>query len=149
MHHFELSPNCSLTSRSALGFYLLVAAACLLVAVNFALLGFWPVLPFAGLELAVLWLCLRHSMRRGRDRDFIDIDAERVVVEQIRAGRSARRESFPRHWVGVRLRRARSRNALPQIEIGAGQRWLAVGEFLTARERRGLSSRLKTVLGAR
>mgnify|MGYP000942729348 CR=1 FL=1 len=68
MTRIEISPHCSLSPRGARIFLLTAAAASLSVALPLTLLGFWPVLPFAGIELAHRIRKNRFSFGRGRPR---------------------------------------------------------------------------------
>ena len=58
---FVLAPTRSASWAQIQQFFGLVAGVSLLIAVTFACMGFWPVLPFAGAELALLWYCLYRS----------------------------------------------------------------------------------------
>ena len=68
----EISPNCSLTPSGAWWFFGTLCAACLLVASFFVVRGFWPVLPFAGLELGLVGWALHASMQRRHHRQTQD-----------------------------------------------------------------------------
>lgn len=148
VHRFELSPNCSLTPRSAALFFAGTAAGSLSVAVYCAALGFWPVLPFAGLELAALGAALVVSLRRGAWRDRIEIGSAEVVVSKRRGSRRWSRR-FQRAWTQVRMAAGPTASAPERLMIGERGRWCIVGEFLTAEERAGLGRRLKQVLAER
>ena len=73
----EIRPNRSLTPRGAAWFFASLATVCLSIAVAFASLGFWVVLPVAGAELAVLALAIALSLRSATRCEVIHIDAER------------------------------------------------------------------------
>ena len=62
---FLIRPNCSLQWREVVRFYLGIAAVSFGIAVAFALQGAWLVLPFAGIEMAVLGGALYIVARRG------------------------------------------------------------------------------------
>lgn len=145
-HLLKIEPNCSLSWRGAVIFYLWVCAASLGIAMIFALQGYWPVLPFAGLELAVLGVALWLSMRRGSYREVITIDAGRIVVEK---GRRHRRErvEFPLHWAHVNLRTARTASHPSRLTISSHGRSCEIGNCLTDREKRGLALRLEELIG--
>ncbi|MEJ2604057.1 MAG: DUF2244 domain-containing protein [Gammaproteobacteria bacterium] len=145
MHRFELRPNCSLDSRTATLFFVSILTVSMTIAGGFAAMGFWPILPMAGLELAALGLALRISLRRGRDRDLIQVGPEEVIVSRLR-GRERRDERFLRAWTRIRYAGGRSAAGPRRLEIGAHGQWCAVGEFLTDSERRGLGDRLKRLL---
>lgn len=145
LHRFELKPNCSLDSRTAMLFFASILAVSMTIAGGFAAMGFWPVLPLAGLELSALGAALWLSLKRGRDRDLIAVGPDEVVVSRLR-GRQRQDQRFLRAWTRVRHSAGRSAAARSRLEIGAHGRWCTVGEFLTDTERRGLGERLQRVL---
>jgi uncharacterized membrane protein len=49
-YRFVLSPNCSISWRELLVFYLVTCLVALAVGLFFTLQGLWMVLPFSGLE---------------------------------------------------------------------------------------------------
>jgi uncharacterized membrane protein len=142
----ELTPRCSLTPRTARVFIGAVAAPTFGIAGLFAAQGYWPVLPFAGLEIAVLIWAVRASMRAGQARETITIDAERVTV--LHCDRDGERHSvFPRHWTKVKLH-APPRAPYPsRLTLESHGRACEVGGFLTEDARRSLAARLKQLVG--
>jgi uncharacterized membrane protein len=145
-HRIELAPNCSLTPRSAAIFVGSLACVVFGVAIFFTSRGFWPVLPFAGLEVGLLAWAVRASLRQGSRREVIVVSDASVVVEQLGA-HGRRRSVFPRHWARVKLRDPR-RSAHPsRLTIESHGRACEVGRFLTEDERRGLAERLQRLVG--
>ena len=127
--------NNSLSSTGrflAFGFIFVVSAG---IAIAFAIFGAWPILPFAGLEMLVLFLAFCAIERRAADYERIAIDGDRVKVE-IREVGQERGHEFNRHWAQVVVSRGGAQLALRshgrQVEIG---RHLNDGERLAlARE---------------
>ena len=87
----EICPNCSLSVRGARLFFVAACIAPFGIAGFLALRGFWPILPFAGLEMALLaWalaVCLErrfHSQTITVTEDDVHIDtrAPRTLSEQ-------------------------------------------------------------------
>ena len=149
MHSFELRPNSSLTPRAAAWFYGSLVAVLLCVAIGCAALGFWPVLPFAGLEAAVLLGAVTWVQRRAKAREYIRVDAESVVVEKFTgAGRNTSRRAyaFQRPWTRVELRDGRPAHWPSRLLFSSRGRSVEVGAFLTNGERRGLKERLAELL---
>ncbi|MEL7448381.1 MAG: DUF2244 domain-containing protein [Pseudomonadota bacterium] len=144
-HTVEISPNCSLTPRQAWLFYGWVSVASLSLAGLFALQGYWPVLPFAGLELAVLGIALLITMKRGRYREVISISSQEIVVERGEAD-DREEQRFPRAWAQVRLESARARTHPSRLLISAHGKGLEVGACLTESERTGLFRRLRELV---
>ena len=77
-----IRPNRSLSVRQAIQVYAVIAVTCLGIAVFYALHGYWPVLPFAGLEVLVLGVAFYLTLRRSAMREVISIDSEIVKVEK-------------------------------------------------------------------
>jgi uncharacterized membrane protein len=145
-HRIELAPNCSLTPSGARWFVGSLAAVTFAVAGFFAAQGFWPVLPFAGLEIGLLAWAVQASMRRGAEREIIHVSADEVVIER-RAPSGSRTTVFPRHWARVTLRGPRSAPHPSRLTIESHGRACEVGRFLTEDERRDLAARLGRLVG--
>jgi uncharacterized membrane protein len=141
----HVSANCSLTPRDALVFFVGVAVGSLALAVLLAIRGFWPVLPFAGLELLALGAALVVSQRRGRYREVISVFPDRVVIERTDGGRVSRSE-FPRAWARVELVASRHRGHPGRLLVGSHGRRCEVGRTLTDEERRSMGERLKSLV---
>ena len=142
----EIRPNCSLTVRSARVFF---ASACLIPFGFGGLLaykGFWPILPFAGVELALLAWALKVSLERRFHRQTITVTERQVQVESL-DGRGSSQLVFPRHWAQVKLRRPAARLHPSRLTIESHGRQYELGGFLTEEERRGLALRLQRHIG--
>jgi uncharacterized membrane protein len=141
-----LSRGNSLTPRTACLFVASVATATLLVAGFFTLQGFWPVLPFAGLEIAFLIWAVRASMRAGLQRETITISEEFVTVQH-RSPDADWDLVFPRHWTRVKLHAPLAALHPCRLTLESRGRVCEVGRFLTEDDRRGLAVRLKQLVG--
>jgi len=145
-YRIELSPNCSLTPRSARAFVGSLAFVTFGTAGFFTLQGFWPVLPFAGLEIGLLWWAVQASLRAGRQRELILISDDSVVVERQGPARTSR-ILFARHWATVKLRDPLAALHPSRLMIESHGKACEVGRFLTEDERRGLAMRLRDLVG--
>jgi uncharacterized membrane protein len=143
--HIDLAPHCSLSPRGAIVFFGLVCLFTFGIAAVFTVLGFWPVLPFAGAEMLVLAWALKSSMDRRFERESIDISENEIVVEYARG--TPRRVVFPRHWARVKIRRPNSPLHRGQLVIESHGRTHEVGKFLTEEERRQLAAELRRLIG--
>jgi len=142
----EICPNCSLSVRGAQVFF---AGACVLpcgVGAFLAMKGFWPVLPFAGLEMALLGWALKLSMERRFHRQTITVTDADVSIES-RLRERCSRIVFPRHWAQVKLRRSAAQQHPSRLTIESHGRQCELGSFLTEEERRGLALRLQRLIG--
>ena len=145
---FVLRPNCSATPAQVRAFFLVIALVSISIASAFAVMGFWPVLPFAGAELAFLWWCLSHTSERARDTEVIDINDQTVHVAR---GRRApeQRWSFQRAWARIRVEPAPVRLHPSRLLLGSHGRHVQLGRFLSEDERLSLAGDLRRALGGR
>ena len=142
----EICPNCSLSVRGAAMFFGSLCFVSFSIAGMLALLGFWPVLPFAGLEMLGLGWALRVSLQRRFHRQTITVTDQDVSVES-RDRVNCSQVVFPRHWAQVKLRRPASRLHPSRLTIESHGRQCELGGFLTEAERRGLALRLQRLVG--
>jgi len=126
--------NCSIAPRGLLLVFALLAALALGIASAFAALGAWLILPFAGLEVAVLgaafWLVARHAS----DFERIERARDRLTVEVSEAER-LRRYEFD-------ARRARVQLHEGHVLLDAPRARLEVGRHLDAAARAGFAAEL-------
>lgn len=132
--------NCSIAPQALA--WLLGFTACLsfTIGIGFALFGAWPVLPFAGLEIAALAAAFHVNARHATDYERIALSDGALEVE-IRDANRIERYRFNSHWVrliateaswGVRLTiRSHGR------ELEIGRHLDAPGRELLAKELRG------------
>lgn len=123
-------------------FYLLFGIS-ILIALAFTALGAWPVLPFAGLEMAVLFAAFRYVDRHASDYECLEIDGDRVRIE-IRDGADVRQVALDRHWVQVVMRESGGQRCLALRSHG---REVEFGRHLTNDERERVGRELARQLG--
>lgn len=142
----RVKPNCSMTSYQASLFFLSLVAGTLLVSGSMALMGYWLVLPFAGLELLVIAYALKRVQQRGRYQEVVRISQDELIIEK---GNQCieQREAFPRYWACVNLIPARVKSYPSRLTVGCMGKSLEVGACLTETERVGLSKRLRRLIG--
>jgi uncharacterized membrane protein len=142
----ELAPNCSLTVAGAKLFFGGTCLFSLAFAMIFAVLGFWPVVPFWALEMLALGLALNASMQRRRCTQTVTITESQIsLVTRTRRGEA--KQEFARHWAKVRLRSSRIRAYPSRLMIESRGRAFEVGSFLTEEERCRLAKRLRNLVG--
>jgi uncharacterized membrane protein len=141
---FELTlrRNCSITPRGALAAFALCAAFSLAIAIAFAWVGAWMVLPFAGIEMVALAAALVAFARHTGDYEALSCRDGMLVLEARCGARQERRE-WNAAWVRVRERKGRSRYQLALVVHGAA---FEVGRHLDDVRRGALALRLKEAL---
>lgn len=143
---FELRAHNALNPKQARWFLITVAIGPLLTAGFCVVQGFWPVLPFAGLEFVGVWWALRYSLRRGERRELISITPDYVTISA-QLGVPQANTRFPRHWTRVKLRAPRSALHPNRLYFESQGRTCEVGSFLTDDERLALAVRLQQLVG--
>lgn len=143
---FESTPNHSLTrSQERLVFWGL-AILCCVAPGFFAWLGYWLMLPFAGLEIGLLAWAFAALRRREGDYEKLLIDGDSVVLEWHAGGRSERRE-MNRKWARVQCDcRTPGRNC--RLTVMSHGRATEVGLYLSDEDRLELGATLRSKLQA-
>jgi uncharacterized membrane protein len=119
---------------------------CLLgIGIVFAIHGYWPVLPFAGLEVVVLgaafWLCLSRS----QIREVVTVNDDRVTVEK---GRRQPEEHWecPRAWARIIMERSPLSWYPSRLSVVFQGRRVEIGRFLNEVDRQSLALELQGVI---
>lgn len=141
---FYSRPNCSLTQGQRKTVFCGIAAVTLAIAATFGWLGYWLVLPFAGLEIGVLAWAFEALDRRAGDYEFLRIRGDEILIER-RRNDSLERRTLNSNWTQLVL-----------MDLGAGGKVkLALrsygqetefGSFLVDEERLKLARKLQAWL---
>jgi len=107
------------------------------ISLAFAAFGAWPVLPFAGLEMLVLFLAFRYIERRSEDYERLTLNGDKLVLERVEHG-NFRQFEFNRYWAQVMCDAEGSRLALR-----SHGREVEFGHYLTEQERVKIAWQLK------
>ncbi len=145
VHSLTLTPNCSLTPRMAWAFFGSLCGVTFVLAALATTQGFWPVLPFAGLEMALLGWAMHRSLQRRHHRQTITITADSVEIEEVDRERRER-VVFQRYWARVKMRAADSPLHPSQLLIESHGRRYEIGRFLNEQERRSVAQRLQRMI---
>ncbi|MEZ5542258.1 MAG: DUF2244 domain-containing protein [Pseudomonadota bacterium] len=140
--HWVIRPNQSLSWHGALWIYAVITTCLLGIGIVFAIHGYWPVLPFAGLEVLVLgaafWLC--HA--RSQIREVVTLSDERLMVEKGRT-KPEQRWECPRAWARVIMERAPHAWYPSRLSVAFQGRRVEIGRFLNEMDRQSLALELQ------
>ena len=109
-----------------------------------AWLGAWPVFPFAGLEMLVLYGAFNYLDRHTADYEWIEIRGDAVHLE-FRDGRSVRTRQMNRLWTQVELGSDPVSRRCRVALRSRGECW-EIGRFLADAERLRLAQELRRQL---
>jgi uncharacterized membrane protein len=123
---------------------LLLAAVSFGVSLFFVLHGAWPVSPFFGLDVGLVWLAFRLSYRQARQSEELRLTDDSLTVDRINIYGERRRWQFQPFWLRVRFEEEdEDTNRLMLTSHG---RTLVVGSFLGPAERRSVARGLSDAL---
>jgi uncharacterized membrane protein len=132
--------NNSLSSTGRLTVFAFIFVVSIGIALAFALLGAWLILPFAGLEMLVLYLAFRYVDLHAGDYERIAIAGDRVELDFFVAGRHLHHE-LNRCWAQVVVSGDGTRLALR-----SHGRDLEVGRYLNDEQRLRIARELRQQL---
>ena len=136
--HFVIRPNGALNRRRLPLLYALLVVVCLGIALRFAFLGYWMILPFAVLDMAGVGLVLYLIALNAAYRERVIVGPEHVVVRHVEK-RNRQSWRFPAHWVQIHLDQPRHQWYLPRLLIGCKGTWVELGRCLTKDEKESLA----------
>ncbi|MEJ2059445.1 MAG: DUF2244 domain-containing protein [Gammaproteobacteria bacterium] len=141
---FVVEPNHSLSGVGICRFYMGMCGVSVLVSGALAGLGFWPVIPFAGLNMMGLGLALYFCHRRAEHKEVIRVDGDVIRVE---AGHGCieHRCCFERAWTRVVLLAPELRGYPTRLLLRSRGWEVEVGSCLNDDERKKLAGRLETI----
>jgi len=141
---FNSRPNHSLTRPQERLVFWSLAALCFTTASVFSVLGYWPILPFAGLEMGLLAWAFKALRGREGDYESLVIDGDVVVLEWHAGTRGERRE-MNRRWVRVACGcRTPGRNC--RLSLSSHGRATEIGQYLSDEARLQLAATLRSRL---
>ena len=144
-HRIVVRPNQSLSWRATACVYVSLLLVSGSIAGGMALLGYWPVLPFAGLEMLFLGIVLYVVARQGQQREVISVTPDNILVEKGRFY-PEQQWKFLRVWSTVILERCPKRWYPSRLLIRSHGRGVVIGEFLNEEERQRLATELSRCL---
>lgn len=138
-------PNHALTPNQTRKLILAAAGITGVIALAFTTFGAWPVLPFAGLEVAALWFALRHLQFHASDEERLDVSDSLITLTRL-TGNSMETWQFPRYWAQLRIDRQPNRFGC-RLFLRSHGREAEIGCLLTDAQRETLARELKSKLG--
>lgn len=139
-----IRPNRSMTWEQTKTVYFCIASYSLAIAGAFAVMGFWPVLPFAGAEIAALGIALYVNALAGTTVQVVTVGEDIVKVEKDRPGPRCEWR-FHRAWARVDVDWSSGARTSRLVVRSHGNE-VVLGEFLTEAERTLLAATLVGVL---
>ncbi len=140
-----LRPHRSSHPRTATTIVLLLAGVWTVIAMGFLAAGAWPILPFLGLEVVLVYVLFRINQRAGNACEAIALTPQALTVRRTDPWGKQTSVSFPPHWLQVNLEPDPARDN--RLELRSHGRSLIIGSFLLPEEREQLAFALRRALG--
>ena len=139
-----IRPDCSLSLRGAKVLVLTFGLVAALIGAFMLTLGAWPVLPFLGLEIAVLAAVFLMLQRRSRFYDLVEVRGDDVSLHQ-RGRHGEKSGKLNRYWTQVRL--AAGGHWYPsKLLVGSHGDFMEIGAALTEEDRIKTAKELQRAL---
>jgi uncharacterized membrane protein len=134
--------NNSLSASGRLLVFAFILAVSVGIATAFSLiLGAWPILPYAGLEMLVLYCAFRYIDRHSSDYEQVTIRGSTIAIE-VHEGRRVQRLELDRYWARVVCDSAGNR-----LTLRSHGREIEVGRHLCDDQRLEMARNLRRQLG--
>ena len=132
-HRILLRPNQSTSWRLSLVFIGFIAITCLSIGIAFAFLGATLILPFAGLEVILVTVCVYLVLRKGYRQEVIIMTQDKVW-------------EYFRMWSYLLVERPTHPWYPAHIVVTSKGERVPVGDFLTEDEKEELVIRLESII---
>ncbi|HEX4843852.1 MAG TPA: DUF2244 domain-containing protein [Limnobacter sp.] len=133
--------NCALTPRQLLNWYLSLCGLTMVIATGFAWMGFWIVLPFAGLELLLVGIAFVIYARHAADYEAIELSPGQLRLVWADGSRLTEIEWSPQ-WAKLSYN---GRYKAPLVISHRGQQ-VKMGKFIAEKDKSALHLQLRSAL---
>ena len=137
-----LTPNCSISWRALVLFYIFNCAVALAIGLFFMLHGLWMVLPFSGLEMLALGAGLYLASRNAYRQEVITLDRRLTRIEK-GVQRIDQCWEFETPWIRLIEEQSGESSRRRKLALGSHGNYVEVGGFLDNSEQERLAFTLK------
>ncbi len=140
-----LQPNHSWTWRANVYFLATLFVISVAIAIGFLILGYWPILPFAGLEMLALTGAIYYCVRKTHRQEVLRFSQDEVVL-QAGVNKIETEHRFQRFFTRVKIEAPHGTQRTQKIALTERDRSVEVGEFLTEDEKKVLIRELRHII---
>ena len=139
-----IRPNRSLSPGGIVGVFLTYVGVVSTIVAGFWVAGAWMILPFAGLELAMLGALCGWMIRHSGDRETVAIVGDCLRISKRFGGRESHQE-FPLYWARVWLQPGTHAWHPSRLLLGSHGCFIEVAPDVTEEARRVLAKALQAM----
>ena len=140
-----LRPNQSTNWKSSIIFISIIAFTCLTIGIGFAFAGAMMILPFAGLEVIFVGVCVYLVMKETYKQEVITLTQEKLKIEK-GGGRIDQVWEYFRMWSFVSVERPQHPWYPAHIVVTSKGERVPIGDFLNEDEKEELVSNLERII---
>ena len=144
-HSILLRPNQSTDWKSSLLFIFIIAFTCLSIGIGFAFAGATMILPFAGLEVLFVGICVYLVMKKTYKQEVITLTKEKLKIEK-GEGKINQVWEYYRMWSFVSVERPEHPWYPAHIVVTSKGERVPIGDFLTEDEKEDLVNNLERII---
>ena len=118
---------------------------CMGVAIAMATFGLWMIIPFAGLEIIFIVVCLYLTLKRLSRQEVITVDSEAIKVEWGYSQPDVT-VNLPRRWSRLSYHCKDSEFEVGELSVSAHGKRYVLGQCLNKKEKKALYGELKSAM---
>lgn len=123
-----------------------IVAANLVGAIVFTAVGAWPVVPFLGLDVLIIFLAFRANYRHARAFEEVIVTAQEIRVRKVSWRGGAREWRFNPAWTRLTQQVDAEDGQVLALTLDEGRRKLDIAGLLPPVERAGFGKALRAAL---
>jgi uncharacterized membrane protein len=129
-----------------------IALMAVLIGLNFVagtafyLLGAWPIAPFLGLDVALVWWAFRKNYSDALREERIEVTVHELILRRFDHDKQREELRFTRPWVKVELEEDKDRDLIGRLFLRFRGERTEIGRFLGAHDRKEVAALLRGAL---
>ena len=140
-----IRPNQSISWKSSIVFILVIAFTCLTIGLGFAYVGATLILPFAGLEVLFVGICVYLVLNKTSQQEVITLSKDKLIIEKGTYKIKKVWEYF-RLWSYISVERPKHPWYPAHIVVTSKGERVPLGDFLNEQEKEELVSNLENII---
>ena len=140
-----IRPNQSISWKSSIFFILVIAFTCLTIGLGFAYVGATLILPFAGLEVLFVGICVYLVLNKTSQQEVITLSKDKLIIEK-GAYKIKKVWEYFRLWSYISVERPRHPWYPAHIVVTSKGERVPLGDFLNEQEKEELVSNLENII---
>ena len=144
-HRILIRPNQSISWKSSIVFILVIAFTCLTIGFGFAYVGATLILPFAGLEVLFVGICVYLVLNKTSQQEVITLSKDKLTIEK-GAYKIKKVWEYFRLWSYISVERPQHPWYPAHIVVTSKGERVPLGDFLNEQEKEELVSNLENII---